>query len=87
MKDFILSSLVLVVIICNYISYIPQLVKVIKTKSSEDLSILTWIVALIGVIFNLIYSLILNRPELIIASISDVVLVSFTLFLIVKYKK
>jgi len=87
MKDLILAFLIFVVITCNYISYVPQIIRIIKTKSSEDLSILTWVVGMIGVTFNFIYSLIINRTELIIYATSDVILVLFTLILIIKYRK
>jgi MtN3 and saliva related transmembrane protein len=74
-----------IVTICTYISYVPQIVKLIKTKKSEDLSITSWILWCISSVANLVYSIILGRYELIIASVSEFLLISIVLFLSIYY--
>jgi len=36
------NVLLIVVAICNCVSYLPQIIKCFKTKSAEDLSISSW---------------------------------------------
>ena len=43
MREIILQITMLIVIVCTYISYVPQIIKLIKTKSGDDLSITSWI--------------------------------------------
>ena len=85
MKDIILVVTMWIVTICTYISYVPQIVKLIKTKKSEDLSIMSWCLWSISSFANLVYSIVLGRYELIIASISEFMLILVTLVLTIWY--
>ena len=85
MEELILIITMWIVTICTYISYIPQIVKLIKTKKSEDLSIISWLLWTVSSLANLIYSIVLGRTELIIASISELLLILVTLILTVYY--
>lgn len=85
MEELILIITMWIVTICTYISYIPQIVKLIKTKKSEDLSIISWLLWTVSSLANLIYSIVLGRTELIIASISEFLLILVTLILTVCY--
>lgn len=76
-----------IVTVCTYVSYLPQLYKLIKTKKAEDLSITSWILWMISSLANLIYSVLLGRFELIVASVSEFILISAVLFLTVYYTK
>ena len=86
MKEIILIVTMWIVTICTYISYVPQIVKLIKTKKSEDLSITSWILWSISSLANLIYSILLGRVELIIASVSEFLLILVTLILTIYYE-
>lgn len=44
MEGIIALALLLVYTICESIAYIPQVVKLVKTKSADDLSITTWLI-------------------------------------------
>ena len=81
MKEIILVVTMWIVTICTYISYVPQIVKLLKTKKSEDLSITRWCLWSISSLANLVYSIILGRWELVIASISEFLLILVTLIL------
>lgn len=70
MKEIILQVTMWIVIICTYISYVPQIVKLIKTKEADDLSIKSWVLWILSAVANLIYSVVLGRFEFIIASVS-----------------
>ena len=85
MKEIILQITMWIVIICTYISYVPQIIKLIKTKEAEDLSITSWILWTLSAVADLIYSIILARVELIISSISEAGLILAVLVLTVYY--
>lgn len=85
MKETILIVTMWIVTICTYISYIPQIVKLVKTKESEDLSVTSWVLWTISSVANLVYSLVLGRVELVIASVSEFLLILTTLVLTIYY--
>lgn len=85
MKEIILQITMWIVIVCTYISYIPQIIKLIKTKEAEDLSITSWILWTLSAVADLIYSIILARIELIISSISEAGLILAVLVLTIYY--
>lgn len=85
MKEIILVITMWIVTICTYISYVPQIVKLIKRKKSEDLSIASWCLWNISSLANLVYSIVLGRWELVIASISEFLLILVTLILTIWY--
>lgn len=85
MKEILLQITMWIVIICTYISYIPQIIKLIKTKEAEDLSITSWILWTLSAVADLIYSIILARIELIISSISEAGLIMAVLVLTIYY--
>ena len=63
MKEMIALILLVVYTICEYTAYIPQIVKLIKTKSADDLSITTWLTWVISGVCYLVYVL-LESPEI-----------------------
>ena len=75
-----------IVTICTYASYVPQIIKMMKTKRSEDLSISAWSMWLLSATCNTLYSFLLCRNELIIASVSELVLTLITIVFVIKYK-
>lgn len=85
MRELVLNITMWIVTVCTYISYMPQIVKLLKTKRSEDLSVASWVLWTISAIANLVYSIVLGRVELIIASLSDFLLISLVLILTVYY--
>ena len=47
LKLFIYTAMVAVQVVLSLTSYIPQIIKLIKRKASEDLSLASWIVSLL----------------------------------------
>ena len=80
MKDMMLVILMGTVTVCFYISYIPQITKLIQTKKAEDLSICSWVLWTISALADLFYSVILGRVELIL------MLIFITLILTIYYE-
>ena len=85
MKDVILQILMWIVTCCLYVSYFPQIVKILRTKKAEDLSKASWVLWSISSIADFTYSVLLRRVELIIASGSEFALNFTVLFLTVYY--
>ena len=70
----------------SYVGYVPQIIKLLRDKNAEGLSIFAWVIWLIACTCGIIYSIILKRWEMIVAYGSEFLL-SFIMFvLIIKYK-
>jgi len=68
------------------IAYIPQAIKIIRTKHTKDLSLLMYIVLTIGIVLWLVYGLMLSSLPIILANIVTVTLTSIILALKIRYK-
>ena len=79
--------LLLYVTIQGFISYMPQISKIIKTRSSRDISISTWLMWFISSTIYLVYLLLDGVGIwLILAQLLEVILIAVTLFVVVLYK-
>jgi len=87
MKETILAILMGIVTICSYIGYVPQLVKLIKTKNSEGLSSVSWIIFIVSLFCCVAYAIILGRWEMLVAYGSELGLSLIILYLIYRYRK
>ena len=63
MKEIFAFILLLVYTVCEYTAYVPQIVKLIKTKSADDLSIMTWVTWVVASVCYLMYVL-LECPDI-----------------------
>lgn len=63
MKEMIPLILLVVYTVCEYLAYVPQIIKLIKTKSADDLSITSWLVWVVSGACYLAYVL-LESPEI-----------------------
>ena len=70
MEGIIAFVLLLVYTVCESIAYIPQVVKLVKTKSADDLSVTTWLIWVFSAVCYLFYVL-LKCPEIGIIFISS----------------
>ena len=43
MRDLVYFTITAILTVVNITSYMPQIIKLVKTKSSSDLSLLSWI--------------------------------------------
>ena len=88
MKATIALILISVCTISELIAYMPQIIKILKTKSADDLSLSSWLIWGISDICYLTYVL-LESPEIgvvFLASLS-LALVSFVFILTLLYQK
>lgn len=68
------------------ISFLPQAVRIYKTRHTHDLSLPMYVVLLVGVIFWLYYGVIMRSYPIIIANVVTMVIGLYILVMKVKYK-
>lgn len=85
--EFALFALMGTITILSYIGYVPQIVKLLKTKTSKGLSASAWVVWIIACLCGTTYAILLKRPELIVAYVSELLLSATIFFLILRYKE
>ena len=69
------------------ISYVPQVVKLVKTKQTEGVSLTMFIILFVGIVMWLIYGLYLNSIAMIVANITTLSLTSIIIFYRIKFRK
>jgi MtN3 and saliva related transmembrane protein len=79
-------------IFISLFAYLPQWIKLIKTKSSADISLRSWCLWILAAAFTLFYAIVqfmLNGRgwPLIISSLASLGCIIFTIFLIVRYRR
>ncbi|MBI2043368.1 SemiSWEET transporter [Candidatus Pacearchaeota archaeon] len=72
--------------VCTTISYIPQLIKVMHSKSTRDLSLTTFSLLFLGLSLWLAYGILLKNAPLIAANIITLFFISMILIHKIKYK-
>jgi uncharacterized protein with PQ loop repeat len=73
-------------------AYLPQWIKIIKTKSSSDISLRSWCLWIIAAAFTLFYAIVQFMVNgrgwpLIISALASLCCIIFTIFLVVKYRR
>ncbi|MDQ3260533.1 MAG: SemiSWEET transporter [Burkholderiales bacterium] len=67
------------------IAFLPQVIHVLKTKSTEDISLVMYVVFTTGVVFWLIYGILLGAWPVIIANVVTFILALIVLVLKLRY--
>ena len=81
------NVLLSIVSICTLISYGPQITQLIISKSSEDLSISSWVVGTISYLAYVLYAYLCTRDNMLkFTSMLELVLSLMVLILIVFYR-
>lgn len=76
----------LVAAVLTTLSFLPQVIKVIKTKHTADLSLSMYSLFFVGVFLWLIYGIILKSLPIILANGITLILSGIILILKIKYK-
>jgi len=71
--------------ILTMFSFFPQIIKVLKTKSEKDLSLITLLQLALGVFLWFLYGLYRKDPIIIIANVVTFISLSILLFLYFSY--
>ena len=86
MVEFIISYIGFFAAFCTTIAFLPQAIKVYKTKSTKDISLYMFLIFTVGVISWLIYGLIINDWPVILANAVTLILSFFILIYKLKFK-
>ena len=71
---------------CTTISFLPQAIKIIKTKHTKDLSLGMYLVLTTGVFLWFVYGIFIKDLPVILANGITLLFIVIILFLIIKYK-
>lgn len=72
--------------ICTTIAYLPQMIKIIKSKSAKDVSMAMYLVMLTGVILWLLYGINIGSAPVIVANAITAIFVLTIIINKLKYK-
>ena len=86
MIEFIIMYIGFFAAFCTTVAFLPQAIKVYKTKSTKDISLYMFLIFTIGVLSWLIYGLIINDWPVILANAVTLILSFFILIYKLKYK-
>ena len=70
---------------CTTMAFVPQAIKAWKTKSTKDISLLMFLIFITGVVFWLIYGILIFKLPLIVANAITLILAISILVAKIKY--
>jgi MtN3 and saliva related transmembrane protein len=82
--DFI-TIIGLVAATCTTVSFIPQVVKIVKMKETRDISLATFLLLELGIFLWLVYGIYLGNLPIILANAITLLLTTVVLGLKLKY--
>ena len=86
MLDFIIKYIGFFAAFCTTISFLPQAIKVYKSKSTKDISLYMFLIFTIGTFCWLVYGLVISSVPIMLANTITLVLSFFILIYNIKYK-
>ena len=84
--NFIIKYIGFFAAFCTTISFLPQAIKVYKSRSTKDISLYMFLIFTIGTSCWLIYGVIISSVPIILANALTLVLSIFILVYKIKYK-
>ena len=69
------------------ISGIPQMVKLLKTKSSEDISTWMYLITTLAIAIIVIDAYLAKNTSILVSNLTSLVITGTNTFLVIKYKK
>jgi|TARA_B110000967_G_scaffold170128_1_gene179923 MtN3 and saliva related transmembrane protein len=85
-EKFIINYIGFFAAFCTTIAFLPQAIKVYKSKSTKDISLYMFLIFTIGVLSWLIYGIIISNLPIILANAVTLALSLFILIYKLKYK-
>jgi MtN3 and saliva related transmembrane protein len=71
---------------CTTVAFVPQFMKVWKTRSTHDISLAMYVVISTGIFLWLIYGILLRDTPIIVANAASLVIALAILILKIRYK-
>ena len=84
--NFILKYIGFFAAFCTTIAFLPQALKVYKSKSTKDISLYMFVIFTIGVFSWLVYGVIISDLPIILANAVTLILSLFILLFKLRYK-
>jgi MtN3 and saliva related transmembrane protein len=72
---------------CTTVSFLPQVIKIYRTKSVHDLSLFMFIIFAVGVASWLVYGFLTDSVPIIVANCVTFIFCGFILFMKIKYSR
>ena len=85
-KEFIINYIGFFAAFCTTIAFVPQAIKVYKSKSTKDISLYMFIIFTVGVLSWLLYGIIISNLPVILANAATLALSLFILIYKLRYK-
>ena len=85
-KEFIINYIGFFAAFCTTTSFLPQVIKVYKTKSTKDISLYMFLIFTIGTFCWLIYGILESSLPIIIANTITLILSAIILLYKIKFK-
>ena len=85
-EKFIINYIGFFAAFCTTIAFLPQAIKVYKSKSTKDISLYMFLIFTIGVLSWLIYGIIISNLPVILANALTLALSLFILIYKLRYK-
>lgn len=79
MDDIFINILGIIAGVCTTVSFVPQVVKIFKTKQVRDISLCMYIILTTGILLWLIYGIFLGKIPIILANIMSFILCVFVI--------
>ena len=86
MINFIIKYIGFFAAFCTTIAFVPQAIKVYKSRSTKDISLYMFLIFTVGVLSWLIYGIVINDLPIILANAVTLVLSFFILLYKLKFK-
>lgn len=87
MQDFHIGVIGIIAGICTTISFIPQIIKILKTRHARDISLYMYMVLTTGIFLWLIYGILLKRFPIILANSISFALCVFIIISKIRYDR
>ena len=84
--DFLIKYIGFFAAFCTTVAFVPQAIKVYKSKSTKDISLYMFLIFTIGVLSWLVYGIIIFNLPVILANAVTLVLSLFILIYKLRYK-
>jgi MtN3 and saliva related transmembrane protein len=86
MLSFIFKYIGFLAAFCTTISFLPQAIKVYRSKSTKDISLYMFLIFTIGTFCWLIYGIVISSVPIMIANTITLILSFFILIYKIRYK-
>ena len=86
MNNLLITSIGLLGASLTTFSSLPQVIKIIKTKRTKDISLITYLMLTIGVLSWLLYGVFITDIPLILANLVSIIFILIILIFKIKYK-